>query len=74
MGAAIEGALIGGALGLLLVAVEYFFIRKAIKDRSQRLHRVAEIDPSERKRLYTLASFCATLPFGFAFFFWLVWG
>lgn len=74
MRAAIEGALIGGGLGLLLLAVEYLFIRKAIKERSQRLHRMAEIDPSERKRLYALASFCAVLPFAFAFFFWLVWG
>ena len=74
MRVALEGALIGAAVGLFLLAAEYFFIRRAVRARARRTNRSAEIDSTERRRLASLASYCAVLPFGFAFFFWLIWG
>lgn len=75
MHVALQGALIGVAIGLFLVAAEYFFVVKGAKERARRQHQLNhEIDSTERKRLASIASFSAFLPPVFAFFFWLIWG
>lgn len=72
---ALEGALIGGGIGLFLVAAEYYFVVKNARERAKRQHLLAyEIDPTERKRIASIASFSAFLPPVFAAFFWLIWG
>ena len=72
---ALEGALIGVGIAIFLVAAEYYFVIKGAKERAVRQHELKyEIDPTERKRLASIASFSAFLPPAFAFFFWLIWG
>lgn len=71
----LEGALIGIGIGLFLIAGEYYFVVKGAKERAKRQHLlVHEIDPTERKRIASIASFAMFLPPAFAFFFWLIWG
>ena len=71
---ALEGALVGIGIGLFLVAGEYYFVVKNAKERAKRQHELRhELDPTERKRLASIASFSAFLPPAFAFFFWLIW-
>lgn len=75
MHVALQGALIGFGVGLFLVGAEYYFVVKNAKERAQRHHQLKhEIDPAERKRLRSIASYSAFLPPVFAFFFWLIWG
>jgi hypothetical protein len=75
MHVALEGALIGVAVALFLVAAEYYFVAKGAKERAVRHHQLKyEMDSAERKRIASIASFSAWLPPAFAFFFWLIWG
>jgi len=74
MPVALEGALIGAAVALLLVASEYLMLRKAVDDRAKRLHRKAEFDETDRKRINTMLRFSIFVPPAFALFFWLIWG
>jgi hypothetical protein len=71
---AVQGALVGCGIGLFLVAGEYYFVVKNAKERAKRQHETKyELDPTERKRMRSIASFSAFLPPAFAFFFWLIW-
>ena len=71
----LQGALIGAGIGLFLIAAEYYFVVKGARERAKRQHQLNhEIDPTERKRMASIASFSALLPPVFAFFFWLIWG
>ena len=57
------GALVGGALGILLYFFEYSSINRAAAERAKRKHvRKIEIDGSERVRLRNLLWFCLLLP------------
>ncbi len=71
---ALQGALIGLALALVLVAAEYILLSKAAKERAKVLHREPKLEEMERRRIASMARFAVILPFGFAFFFWLIWG
>jgi hypothetical protein len=71
---ALQGALIGLALGLFLVAAEWLLLKKAARERAERLHRSAELDETGRKRIRSVAGFSAFLPPAFALAFWIIWG
>jgi hypothetical protein len=69
---AIQGALIGAAIGFLLVAAEYLLLRKGVNDRAARLNRKAELDVTERRRISSMTRFALLLPAAFALGFWIV--
>jgi hypothetical protein len=70
----LEGALIGLALGFVLVGAEYLLLSSAARERAKVLHREAKLEEMERRRISSMARFSVLLPFLFAFFFWLIWG
>ena len=74
MNVILQGALIGLALALVLVAAEYILLSKAAKERAKALHREGKLEEMERRRIASMARFAVVLPFAFAFFFWLIWG
>ena len=57
------GALVGGALGILLYFFEFSSINREAAERAKRKHvKKVEIDGSERARLRHLLWFCLILP------------
>jgi len=71
---AIKGAVLGGVIGILLVAFEYMVLTKDAKERAEKLHRKPELDEVARLRIKTMARFAFVLPLLFGGIFWLVWG
>ena len=74
MNVVLQGALIGLAVALLLIAVEYMHLRKLARERAKRRHVPAELDDTERRRLASLVRFCILVPPAFAISYWLFWG
>ncbi|TMH88569.1 MAG: hypothetical protein E6H47_07365 [Betaproteobacteria bacterium] len=71
---ALQGALIGLGVALVLIAVEYMHLRKLARERAERRHVPAELDDTERRRLASLVRFCVFVPPAFAISYWLLWG
>jgi hypothetical protein len=71
---AIKGAILGGVVGAILVALEYLMLSKDAKERAVKLHRKPELDDVARLRIRTIARFAFVLPLLFGGIFWLVWG
>jgi hypothetical protein len=71
---AIRGAVLGGVIGAILVALEYLMLSKAAKEQAVKLHRKPELDAMARNRIMTMARFAALLPLLFGAGFWLIWG
>lgn len=69
---AIEGALVGIGIALFLVVAEYFLLRQAVNERSERFKRKAEFDVTERRRMTSMTRFALILPFAFALGFWML--
>lgn len=70
----LEGALIGLAVAVFLVAAEYLLIRKAARERAARFHRKAEVDSGAHNRMRSITTFSLFLPFAFALAWWILWG
>jgi len=69
---ALQGALIGSGVGIVLVALEYLLLRKDVNERARKLKRKAEFDVTERRRISSMARFAFFLPAAFALGFWIV--
>ncbi|HJV10177.1 MAG TPA: hypothetical protein VJ690_01610 [Burkholderiales bacterium] len=69
---AMKGFLIGLAVALLLIAIEYFMVKKAVEERALARHKKPEFEPTDKRRIRTLVNFCLFLPVGFALAFWLL--
>jgi uncharacterized membrane protein YeiB len=74
MDEAIKGAVLGGVIGIALVALEYMMLNKDAKERAEKLHRKPELDEVARLRIKTIARFAFVLPVLFGAGFWLIWG
>ncbi len=74
MPVALQGALVGLGIGVFLVVVEYYMLKKAVEERGKRVHRKLEMDEMERRRITTVMRFGLLLPAGFALGFWIIWG
>ena len=74
MPVALEGALIGLALGVVLTVFEWYALKKAAEERGKRLHRTIEMDEMEKRRINNVLRFSLLLPAGFALGFWIIWG
>lgn len=74
MDEAIKGAILGGVIGIVLIALEYLMLSKDAKERAEKLHRKPELDEVARLRIKTIARFALVLPILFGAGFWLIWG
>lgn len=74
MPVALQGALIGLLLGIVLTVFEWYALKKSAEERSKRLHKKIEMDEMERRRVTTVLRFSLLLPPGFALAFWIVGG
>ena len=68
---ALQGALIGFALGVLLVVYEYFAVKKSVEERAAARHQKPEWDPQDKIRVWSVLRFSVFLPPGGAVLFWL---
>lgn len=72
---AIRGAVVGGVVGIVLVALEYMMLSRAAKERAVKLHLPkADLDETARMRIRTLLRFALILPILFGAGSWLIWG
>jgi hypothetical protein len=74
MNPVLQGALIGLAIGVVLVLFEFMMLNKEVNERAKKYNRKAEFDVTERRRMATITRFAVLLPIAFAAGFWLIWG
>jgi hypothetical protein len=72
MQAALQGLVVGLAIGIALLVFEYVAINKAVTERAKKYNRKPEFDVTDRRRMQSMARFAFLLPFGFAIMFWIV--
>jgi hypothetical protein len=71
---ALQGALYGVGLGMVLVIIEYLFVKKAVEERAQLHHRKPEFEQMDRNRIKSVVGFSVFIPPAFALGAWLLWG
>jgi uncharacterized membrane protein YvbJ len=71
---ALQGALTGLALGVLLIIIEYMFVKKAVEERAQLHHKKPQFEQTDRNRIKSVISFSFFIPPAFALGAWLIWG
>ena len=71
---AIEGALVGLAIAIVLYVLEYYLLKKQARERAIRQHKpnMVEFDSTEKARLHSVGRMCAVVPVFFAVMYWLV--
>jgi hypothetical protein len=74
MHVSIQAAILGVLIGVVLVYVEHSQLKKAAKERAERLHRPEEWGEMERGRVNTVLRFSLFLPPAFALGAWIIWG
>jgi hypothetical protein len=72
MESALQGLVVGIAVGIALLNFEYVMINKAVSERAKKYNRKPEFDVTDRRRMHSMARFAFLLPFGFALMFWIV--
>lgn len=81
MNITLTGALVGTAVALALVAVEYSVLHARAVERARQAHLTyrakngtPRLNSTERLRMASIARYCALVPAAFAGAFWLFWG
>lgn len=69
---ALKGALLGLAIAVLLIAVEYHFVKKAVAGRATPSNPKPQFDAQDRSRVRAVVNFAIFLPPGFALGAWLL--
>jgi hypothetical protein len=71
---ALEGALVGLGIAIVLYVLEYVLLKKQAKERAIRQHKpnIVEFDSTEKARLTTVRNMCLVVPLFFAAMYWLV--
>jgi hypothetical protein len=71
---AIEGALVGLGIAIVLYGLEFYLLKKQAKERAIRQHKPdkVEFDSTEKARLVSVRNMCAFVPVFFAAMYWLV--
>jgi hypothetical protein len=71
---AIQGAIVGAIIALVLYGLEFYLLKKQAKERAIRQHRpnVVEFDSTEKARLSSVRNMCAFVPVFFAVMYWMV--
>jgi hypothetical protein len=67
----LQGALVGFVFGVILVAYEYFAVKKQVEERAAARHLKPEFEPQDRNRVMSVLRFAIFLPPGGAALFWL---
>jgi len=71
---ALQGALVGLVIGIVLLVFEYTALSKQVKERAKKYNKVPVFDVTEKRRLATIRNFVPILVIGFAAGFWIIWG
>jgi hypothetical protein len=72
---ALQGALTGLVIGVVMLAGDFLVLRGSARERAVKHHKtVPEFDSTEKARIRSLAMFCVILPPIFAIAFWMIWG
>jgi hypothetical protein len=71
---AIEGAIVGVIIAIVLYGLEYYLLKKQAKERAIRQHKpnVVEFDSTEKARLNSVRNMCAFVPVFFAAMYWMI--
>jgi hypothetical protein len=72
MQTALNGLLIGFAIGAALLIFEYMMINKAVNERAKKYNRKPEFDVTDRRRMHSMLRFAILLPIGFAAGAWII--
>jgi uncharacterized BrkB/YihY/UPF0761 family membrane protein len=72
MQSALNGLLIGFAVGAVLLIFEYVMINKAVQERAKKYNRRPEFDVTDKRRMHSMLRFAVLLPLGFAVVFWII--
>ena len=71
---ALQGLLIGIAVGVFLFLFEYFAAHRSAETRAKHQAKKKELNQDERARIITMLRFSLIIPVGFAIVAWLLWG
>jgi hypothetical protein len=71
---ALQGALYGVGLALLLVIIEYMVVKKGVEERARLHHKKPQFEQPDRNRIKSVVSFSFFIPPAFALGAWLLWG
>jgi hypothetical protein len=71
---ALQGLLIGGGLGIVLVLFEYIAITREVAERSKRVAKKVDWDSNQKSRMRGMINFGVILPIGGAIGAWWIWG
>jgi hypothetical protein len=71
---ALQGLLIGGGLGIVLVVFEYIAITREVAERSKRVAKKVDWDSNQKSRMRGMINFGVILPIGGAIGAWWIWG
>lgn len=69
---ALQGLLIGAALGIVLIIFEYSAIQREIAERSKKVAKKVDWDSNQRSRMRGIISFGVVLPIGGAIAGWWI--
>ncbi len=69
---AIEGALAGLGLAVVIYVLDYLMVTRNAAERAARYKKKAELDPTERRALAALLRFLLLLPPAGALLFWIL--
>jgi hypothetical protein len=69
-----QGALYGIGLALLLIIIEYIYVKKTVEERAQLQHKKAQFEQADRNRINSVVRFAFFIPPAFALGAWLLWG
>lgn len=68
---AVQGLIFGIVLGLVLIGVEYYFVKKQVEGRASPNNPHPEFEATDRNRVKAVVNFAIFLPPAFAIGFWL---
>ena len=71
---AIEGAIVGTVIAIVLYGLEFYLLKKNAKERAIRQHKpgTSVLDSTEKARLNSVRNMCAFVPVFFAAMYWMI--
>jgi hypothetical protein len=71
---AVEGAIIGVVIAIVLYTLELYLLKKQAKERAIRQHKpnMVVLDETEKARLHSVRNMCAFVPVFFAVMYWMI--
>jgi len=71
---AIEGAIVGVVIAIVLYGLEFYLLKKQAKERAIRNHKpnIVELDSTEKARLTSVRNMCVFVPVFFAAMYWML--